>query len=361
MWDTAMKQTLAASFLAMGVLAATGVAAQETIRFAVTDIDGLEALQREMGPFKEAFEASSGLKVEFFPVSGRTVAVEAMAADQVDFVLTGPAEYVVFNARLEAQPVVAWTRPDYYSTLVVLDASPVQTPADLKGMKVSFGEIGSTSQHLGPVTLMSEAGLVYSVDYEPVFLNRNVAVEALIAGDIGAIGLNRTHIESITKKFPDQTFRTIAKGVILPPDVLLVAPGVSPAVVETVRKTFAEQGDALLAALTTTEANAKYIGGSFGATVTDADYDVLKRRNAAIEARFPELKRSDSPTGQVGAPLADGFAKVRHDVRMLSLENAFEVTDVADFDDRVRKYLGLSPESPLLYTAEPKIDGLSLS
>jgi DNA ligase (NAD+) len=95
--------------------------------------------------------------------------------------------------------------------------------------------------------------------------------------------------------------------------------------------------------------------------ITDADYDVLKRRNAAIEARFPELKRSDSPTGQVGAPLADGFAKVRHDVRMLSLENAFEVTDVADFDDRVRKYLGLSPQAPLLYTAEPKIDGLSLS
>ena len=95
--------------------------------------------------------------------------------------------------------------------------------------------------------------------------------------------------------------------------------------------------------------------------ITDAEYDALKRRNAAIEARFPELKRSDSPTEQVGAPLADGFAKVRHDVRMLSLENAFELTDVADFDDRVRKYLGLSPQAPLLYTAEPKIDGLSLS
>ena len=95
--------------------------------------------------------------------------------------------------------------------------------------------------------------------------------------------------------------------------------------------------------------------------ITDAEYDALKRRNAAIEARFPELKRSDSPTEQVGAPLADGFAKVRHDIRMLSLENAFEVTDVADFDDRVRKYLGLSPQAPLLYTAEPKIDGLSLS
>lgn len=272
-----MKHFVLSTLVTLGAVAASQAVAQETIRFAVTDIDGLEALQREMGPFKDAFEAASGLKVEFFPVSGRTVAVEAMAADQVDFVLTGPAEYVVFNARLNAQPVVTWNRPDYYSTLVVLDQSPVQTPADLKGMKVSFGEIGSTSQHLGPVTLLAEAGLTYSTDYEPVFLNRNVAVEALIAGDIGAIGLNRTHIDSITKKFPDQKFRTIAKGVTLPNDVLLVSPTVAPEVVETVRKTFADKGDALLAALTTTEENAKYIGGSFSATVTDADYDVVRR------------------------------------------------------------------------------------
>jgi len=275
--EVAMKNILASGLVAMSVFAATSAVAQDTIRFAFTDIDGLEAVQREMGPFKDAFEAASGLKVEFFPVSGRTVAVEAMAADQVDFVMTGPAEYVVFNARLQAQPVVTWERPDYYSTLVVLDASPVQTPADLKGMKISFGEIGSTSQHLGPVTLLSEAGLVYSTDYEPVFLNRNVAVEALIAGDIGAIGLNRTHIESITEKFPDQKFRQIAKGVTLPADVLLASSTVKPEVVEIVRKTFAENGDALLAAVTSTEENAKYIGGSFGATVTDADYDIVRK------------------------------------------------------------------------------------
>lgn len=79
-------------------LGAATAQAEDVIRFAVTDIDCMEALQREMGPFKQAFEAASGLKFEFFPVSGCTVAVEAMAADQVDFVLTGPAEYVVFNA-----------------------------------------------------------------------------------------------------------------------------------------------------------------------------------------------------------------------------------------------------------------------
>ncbi|MDT8855397.1 NAD-dependent DNA ligase LigA [Paracoccaceae bacterium Fryx2] len=93
--------------------------------------------------------------------------------------------------------------------------------------------------------------------------------------------------------------------------------------------------------------------------ISDADYDALKLRNAAIEARFPALKRSDSASEQVGAPLAEGFAKVRHVVRMLSLENGFDAADIVDFDDRVRKYLGHG--AALAYAAEPKIDGLSLS
>jgi DNA ligase (NAD+) len=93
--------------------------------------------------------------------------------------------------------------------------------------------------------------------------------------------------------------------------------------------------------------------------ISDADYDALKRRNAAIEARFPALKRGDSPSDQVGATVAEGFGKVAHRVRMLSLENAFEADEVAAFDDRVRKFLGHS--GTVSYTAEPKIDGLSLS
>ncbi|WP_339820839.1 NAD-dependent DNA ligase LigA [Sulfitobacter dubius] len=95
--------------------------------------------------------------------------------------------------------------------------------------------------------------------------------------------------------------------------------------------------------------------------ISDAEYDALKRRNAAIEQRFPELKRSDSPSEQVGAPVADGFGKVRHAVSMLSLTNAFDAEDVTEFDARIRKYLGLGAKAPLAYTAEPKIDGLSLS
>jgi DNA ligase (NAD+) len=93
----------------------------------------------------------------------------------------------------------------------------------------------------------------------------------------------------------------------------------------------------------------------------DAAYDALKRRNAAIEARFPHLRREDSPAGRVGAAPAEGFAKVRHEVAMLSLGNAFDEADVGEFDARIRRYLGLPADAALRYTAEPKIDGLSLS
>ncbi|KPP87677.1 MAG: DNA ligase, NAD-dependent [Rhodobacteraceae bacterium HLUCCO07] len=93
--------------------------------------------------------------------------------------------------------------------------------------------------------------------------------------------------------------------------------------------------------------------------ISDAEYDALKQRNQAIEARFPHLKRSDSPSDQVGATPAEGFGKIRHAVRMLSLANAFDEEDLREFDDSVRRYLGV--EAAIAYTAEPKIDGLSLS
>ena len=95
--------------------------------------------------------------------------------------------------------------------------------------------------------------------------------------------------------------------------------------------------------------------------LTDAEYDAAKRRNAAIEARFADLKLQNSPGSAVGGPLADGFGKVVHAVRMLSLENAFAAEDVDDFDLRIRKFLNLALHDRLEFTAEPKIDGLSLS
>jgi DNA ligase (NAD+) len=95
--------------------------------------------------------------------------------------------------------------------------------------------------------------------------------------------------------------------------------------------------------------------------ISDAEYDELRRRNDAIEARFPDLVRPDSPSRRVGAPAAETFAKVRHRVPMLSLGNAFDDEEVAEFAARVRRFLSLKPDDALAVTAEPKIDGLSIS
>ncbi|MBO9559825.1 MAG: NAD-dependent DNA ligase LigA [Caulobacter sp.] len=96
-------------------------------------------------------------------------------------------------------------------------------------------------------------------------------------------------------------------------------------------------------------------------TITDAEYDALKRRNLDIEARFPDLIRENSPSMRVGAARAEQFSPVEHGVPMLSLDNAFSNDEATEFDARIRRFLRLSADEPVFYTAEPKIDGLSAS
>ncbi|MBI3702423.1 MAG: NAD-dependent DNA ligase LigA [Rhizobiales bacterium] len=96
-------------------------------------------------------------------------------------------------------------------------------------------------------------------------------------------------------------------------------------------------------------------------TVTDAEYDALRARYTAIEARFPDLRTLESLSLTVGAAPARGFRKIRHAVAMLSLDNAFADEDVVDFVARIRKFLKLAEDEPIAFSAEPKIDGLSMS
>src|SRR5579859_2290009 len=96
-------------------------------------------------------------------------------------------------------------------------------------------------------------------------------------------------------------------------------------------------------------------------TISDGDYDALKRRNLDIEARFPDLIREDSPSLKVGAARAAQFSAVTHGVPMLSLDNAFADEEAVEFDARIRRFLRLGPDETVGYTAEPKIDGLSCS
>jgi DNA ligase (NAD+) len=95
--------------------------------------------------------------------------------------------------------------------------------------------------------------------------------------------------------------------------------------------------------------------------ISDAEYDALRKRFSALEARFPEFVTSDSPSQKIGAQPSGRFAKVRHAVPMLSLDNAFNDEDVVDFVGRIRRFLRLGDDDTIDFSAEPKIDGLSMS
>lgn len=273
------------SALAMTVVTAFAASA-EPVRFAVTDIEGLEALQQEFGGFQKELSKLTGLDIELIPVSSRTAAVEAMNSGHVELVLTGPAEYVVMKQLSDPRIVVAWQRPDYFAQIAVLANGPIRSIDDLKGKKVSFGSVGSTSQHLGPAQVLADFGIMYGKDYEGVIISRNVAAEALIRGDIAAIGLNYGHLNSIRKAFPNAAFAVVARGRDLPNDILVARKDIPEEVFVKVREAFLTHGNELMSAVLKGEDNQKFKGGIFITDVKDSDYDYVRSmyRTIGIES-----------------------------------------------------------------------------
>jgi len=266
------------------VFMTAGVVQAGVIKFGVTDITGLESLQTEYGDFVKALEDVTGDEIKFFPVNSRTAAVEALANAHVDYILTGPAEYIVFRARAKAVPVVAWQRLDYFTQIVTLNGNGIQTMADLRGKKIAFGDIGSTSTHLGPAQLLASGGLMPNVDYEALNIHRNVAIEALLRGDIDAFAVGSSHLINIRAKFPGAGLRVAARGPDLPNDVLVAGAHVPKSEVERIRKAFVENAEKLMSAALKGEENKKYIGGAFIPNVSDADYEYVRQAYITVGA-----------------------------------------------------------------------------
>lgn len=274
---------LAAAITVVGLAATTLSAHAQTLRLAVTDIVGLENLQREYAGFQKILSEKSGMKVELFPVPNRTAAVEALNAKKIDLVLTGPAEYVVFKKRTDAKLVVGFSRPEYYGSVVTLVGSGIDGVEDLKGKKVALGDVGSTSRHLSPVQVLADLGLKPGQDVQIMHINRNVAVEAMKRGDVSAIGINRTDLPGLSKRHPDVVFKVIARGRDLPNDVLLAGTHVPDEVVGKMKKVFSDNSDALIAAvLLGPDENQKFQGMKFIPSISDKDYNYVRKMYTTI-------------------------------------------------------------------------------
>ncbi len=139
---------------------------------------------------------------------------------------------------------------------------PIRQLSDLKGKKISFGEIGSTSQHLGPAQILGDAGLAYGRDYEALFPAPQRRRRALRRGDLAAIGMNLTHIQQIRRAVPDVKLAVIGRGRDLPDDLIIAAPSVSTEMVAQIRKAFIDHAKPLLDAILQVEANQRWAGGT---------------------------------------------------------------------------------------------------
>lgn len=267
-----------AATLMLVTLTAPALAADK-VRLAVTDLEGMEELQREFGAFRAKLSELTGAEFDFFPVNNRTAAVEAMKARRIDFVLTGPAEYVVFKKRIDAAPVVGFSRPDYFASIIVKADSGINSIADLKGKTVAVGDVGSTSKHLAPMQIMQDNGLDPLKGVKTMHVDYKVGWEALKRGDVAALGTTTDKfmkMRSKEKDFPAGAFKVIARGPDLPNDVLLVGSHVDPALTAKVRGAFAKHADELIKAVLVGEDNQKYKGMVFLPEVKDSDYNYIR-------------------------------------------------------------------------------------
>ena len=261
----------------------------ETWSIAVTDVEGMERLQLEWGPFKEALETATGQTFEFFAVNSRTAAAEALRAETVDFVVSGPAEYVVINALTDATPIIGLGRPDYHCAIVVRADSGINTVADLEGKTVAFGDIGSTSNMLCPMQVLADYGLDPVNDIEKIHTSRNIAHEALKAGDVDALGSNANswlRVRGSETELPYGFFKMIARSGDLPNDMIMVGAHVPEAAAQQVQSSIIENKDAIIAGILAHEENDKYSGMDL-VVIEDSAYDYV--RSMYRNAGFPQF------------------------------------------------------------------------
>lgn len=264
-------------------------AAAETWKLAVTDVEGMERLQLEWGPFKEALEAATGETFEFYAVNSRTAAAEALRGETVDFVVSGPAEYVVINKLTDATPLIGLGRPDYHCAIIVRADSGMSTMQDLRGKKVAFGDIGSTSNMLCPMQVLADHGVDPINDIEKIHTSRNIAHEALKAGDVDAIGSNAGSWMGVRNKetdLPYGFFKMLGRSGDLPNDMIMVGAHVPEDAAMKVRDAILENKASIIAGITAHEENDKYIGMDLVA-IEDSAYDYV--RSMYTNAGYPQF------------------------------------------------------------------------
>jgi len=253
------------------------------LKLAISDVQGLEELERDYEPFRVDLEESLQRTIEFYPVETYTQVASALQAGTVDLAIVGPSEYVLIRARTNAIPTIAITRPNYHAAIALPPESPVQSISELKGKTIAMIKVGSTSGHLGPTEMFMSAGLDPKTDYEVKMLGREGSLAALKNGEVDAWAGPVIDYEDFLEQegVSASEFRLLKKGPALPNDVLIVNSRTNPEEIENLRDRLLADQDTLIAALASTPANTKYQESTLIA-VDDQDYDMIRNVYRAI-------------------------------------------------------------------------------
>lgn len=247
----------------------------EKLRFAVSDVKGLEDLQKDYGALRDLLAEILEKKVDFFPVESYIAAAAALQLNQVDLVFTGPSEYVVMRTRTNAVPIVAIERQKYYCVIATHSGSGVQSVANLKGKTIAMWEVGSTSGHLGPTKLLIDAGLDPKADLKIELLGKQ-GLPALQQGAVTAWGGSvRRYDEFLKSKgLSENDFPIIAQGPTLPSDPFVASSQLDPAFVAQIQQRLLQNQDRVLQAIAPADGN-KFEGAKM-VQVNDADYNMIR-------------------------------------------------------------------------------------
>jgi phosphonate transport system substrate-binding protein len=274
----------------------TGQAAQqggdggrpETLRFAVSDLEGLQELQRNFGPFSDRLSEMMGVEIEFYAVPNLSAAAAAMEADRVDVVLGGPSEYVLTRTRVDVVPVVGIDRPNYRTVIATRPGTGIESVQDLRGKEVATFAAGGTTTELGTCKILQDAGMDCRKDVELTILgDYDPLARAFLQGDIPAAGLpydSRYKAQLLEDNgLSEEDAPIVAEGRDMPPDVLMASPKLSEEFVREMRDKILRNEDQLLQAIIGA-------GGEYADTygdraefvaVEDSDYDYVREAYGA--------------------------------------------------------------------------------
>lgn len=249
----------------------------------MTDAEGIKELEEDYEPFRQALAEVLGSTIAFFPVESHFQAIPAMLAEQLDLAWAGPSEYLLFQERANAIPVVSLKRPHFRGVFTVRADSNIRSLADLKGKTVDMYKIGSTTSYINATKMLMEAGLEPKSDFTTVTSGTH-SLQILEDNEADAMIMTASRYQSVLQKEnrSPRDYPIIATSPILPGDVFVAKNQFDTSIIETLRSRMLANQDHLIEGILATPDLAKKFKDASLISFKADDYEAIREVYRAL-------------------------------------------------------------------------------